>query len=160
MFDGREITDLLEQLGFTHVIWLPDSTLGQWEDALERSRSLQLIRVCREGEAWPLAAGLAIGGARPLVMMQCTGFYESGDALRNVVFDLKVPIVALVGVRNWLIPESSDSAKRFAPAIGNAWGVDSIWVSDESDKQKLNPTIERWHRDRLAGIIWMAEGSG
>jgi sulfopyruvate decarboxylase TPP-binding subunit len=92
MFTGAEIVATLEELGITHVIWVPDSTTGPWETALESSRRLKLIRVCREGEAWPLAAGLHLGGASPLVIMQTTGMFESGDALRNVLFDLKLPI--------------------------------------------------------------------
>src|SRR5262245_27843822 len=114
MFTGPEIVATLEELGITHVIWVPDSATGPWESSLESSNLLKLVRVCREGEAWPLAAGLRLGGASPLIVMQTTGLFESGDALRNVVFDLKLPIFALVGVRNGLAPQSRDSAKVFA----------------------------------------------
>src|SRR5262249_26272773 len=87
MFSGLQMAAELTSLGITHVVWLPDSTLGQWEEALSTARGLKLIRVCREGEAWAIAAGLHLGGARPLVMIQCTGLFESGDSLRNAVFD-------------------------------------------------------------------------
>ncbi len=75
MFTAQEITNVLVELGVTHVVWVPDSVLGAWEQALEDSPDLQLIRVCREGEAWPLAAGLYLGGQSPLVMMQTTGLF-------------------------------------------------------------------------------------
>ena len=87
MFAGKQVTGVLEAAGVTHVIWLPDSELGQWEADLEASRQLQLIRVCREGEAWTLAAGLWLGGCRPVILIQSTGLFESGDALRNTLFD-------------------------------------------------------------------------
>src|SRR5262245_16380002 len=103
MFTGEEIVAALLQVGITHVVWVPDSTIGPWERALQSSPQIKLIRVCREGEAWPLAAGLHLGGKVPLVLMQCTGLFESGDALRNVLFDLKLPILSLVGVRNALV---------------------------------------------------------
>ena len=61
MFSGEEIVATLESMQVSHVVWLPDSTLGTWESELEASQSLQLVRVCREGEAWPLAAGLLVG---------------------------------------------------------------------------------------------------
>jgi thiamine pyrophosphate-dependent acetolactate synthase large subunit-like protein len=78
-FSGPEIVSTLAELRVTHVIWLPDSALGPWERALESAAEFRLLRVCREGEAWPLAAGLYVGGASPIVMMQTTGLFESGD---------------------------------------------------------------------------------
>src|SRR5947209_15291772 len=91
----------LEQSGFTHVVWIPDSSLGPWEVALVSSPNLNLIRPCREGEAIGVAAGLILGAARPVVVCQCTGLFEAGDALRNVVHDLKLPLKLIVGVRSY-----------------------------------------------------------
>ena len=91
MFTGEEIERLFRELGITHVVSVPDSTLGKWEDALAASPALRLVRVCREGEAWAVAAGLYLGGATPLVMIQCTGLFESGDSLRNVLHDYQLP---------------------------------------------------------------------
>ena len=68
MFAGEAVAATLAELGVTHVVWLPDSALGPWEAALEAS-PVRLVRVCREGEAWAIAAGLYLGGASPLVMM-------------------------------------------------------------------------------------------
>ncbi|MCA9269639.1 MAG: hypothetical protein KDA41_14255, partial [Planctomycetales bacterium] len=112
LFSGAEIVALLEAAAFTHVVWVPDSSFGPWEAALEASGRLALLRVAREGEAWPLAAGLHIGGRRPLIVMQCTGLFDSGDALRNALFDMRLPLLAIIGVRNLLNPESGDTARR------------------------------------------------
>src|SRR5687767_7573335 len=62
MYTPAEIVAMLEQLAVTHVVWLPDSELGQWESALEADPLITLIRVAREGEAWQIAAGLHLGG--------------------------------------------------------------------------------------------------
>src|SRR5438094_10204295 len=121
MFTGPEIVATLVDAAIAHVVWVPDSMTGPWEAALETSQHLKLIRVCREGEAWPLAAGLHLGGQTPLVIVQTTGLFESGDALRNVLFDLKIPIFSLIGVRNELVSDSRDSAKMFAEPIIAAW---------------------------------------
>ena len=40
------------------------------------------------------------------------------------VFDLELPIVAIVGYRSYLVPHSSDTAKRFTEPILDAWGID------------------------------------
>src|SRR5207245_4247890 len=87
MFSDQQISSLLERLGITHVVTVPDSTIGQWDGAIAKTRGVRLVRVCREGEAWAVAAGLQLGGTRPLVMSHCTGLFEVGDALRNPTHD-------------------------------------------------------------------------
>src|SRR5205823_6575318 len=92
MFDGPSVVAALEDCGVSHAIWVPDSAIGAWESALLAAPRLTLLRVCREGEAFALAAGLWLGGKKPIVLLQCTGLFEAGDSLRNVVHDLKLPI--------------------------------------------------------------------
>src|SRR6476660_7438982 len=108
MIDGAAVVTALEAAGFTHLVWIPDSHLGTWEAALAGSR-LAPVRPCREGEAVGIAAGLILGGARPLLVMQCTGFFEAGDAVRNVVHDLKLPLKMIVGVRSWKAMQAGKS---------------------------------------------------
>src|SRR5579872_3278129 len=124
MFSGGEIAAELKSLGITHVVWLPDSTLGPWEAALSSTPGLSLIRVCREGEAWAVAAGLHLGGARPLVMIQCTGLFDSGDSLRNALFDFGLSLFAVIGYRSALLPASNDSARTFTEPNLQSWGLD------------------------------------
>ena len=49
MFTGSEIVDLYREMGATHVVALPDSTIGPWEDAIREAGSPKLVQVCREG---------------------------------------------------------------------------------------------------------------
>ncbi|MCA9129588.1 MAG: hypothetical protein KDB22_21020 [Planctomycetales bacterium] len=156
IFSGEEIVAELEQLGITHVIWIPDSDLGRWESALEKSM-LSLIRVCREGEAWPLAAGLIIGGKSPVVIIQSTGLFESGDALRNVVHDMRIPVFSIVGARNWLNANSHDSAKRFVMPIVDAWDIDYQLIESRSERAKLKQHYDTCCASSRAGMIVLAE---
>jgi hypothetical protein len=67
-----------------------------------------------------------LGGARPLVAVQCTGFFEAGDALRNAVHDLKLPLKLIVGVRNERsarVGKSKDNCPHFAEKLVQAWEV-------------------------------------
>ena len=125
MFSGDQIVSLLREAGITHVVTVPDSTLGQWEASIEAS-GIVLIRVCREGEAWAVAAGLHLGGAAPLVMIQCTGLFESGDALRNVLHDWMLPIPSIIGYRSYLNQETlpGDTCLVFTEPILRAWQID------------------------------------
>ena len=159
MIPGDQIEKTVSELGTTHVIWLPDTTLGQWEQALETSASCELLRVCREGEAWPLAAGLYLGGKSPLVMMQTTGLFESGDALRNVLFDLGIPLFALIGYRSYLVEGSPDTAKKFAEPILDAWGLQYELINGFNDLPKLVEHYRACQAAGTPGVGLIAEGA-
>jgi sulfopyruvate decarboxylase TPP-binding subunit len=158
LFTGSEIVAALTSLGVTDVVWIPDSEIGPWEPELLASPDLRLIRVCREGEAWPLAAGLQIGGRLPIVVMQTTGLFESGDALRNVLFDLQLPLLAIVGHRSYLVPNSTDSARRFAEPILAAWGVDYRLIASPAEKPLLAEHVRHCLAANKAGFVLLAEG--
>jgi len=156
IFSGPEIVEELLRIDITHVVWIPDSDTGQWEDALAAS-TIQLLRVCREGEAWPLAAGLHLAGKSPLIMMQTTGFFESGDALRNILYDLKLPLAAIIGARNWLNAASQDTAKRFAEPILNAWDIRYELIASSQDQTRLASHLLTCREEKRPGIILLAE---
>lgn len=160
MFTGAQIVDVFMRLGITHVVWLPDSTLGTWESALSSADGLQLVRVCREGEAWTIAAGLHLGGKRPIVVLQSTGLFESGDALRNVYYDLGLPLWALVGYRSYLLPDSRDSAKRFAEPILKAWALDYLLVERPAQLQEIAAHLAACAAAGKPGVVLLAEGKG
>jgi sulfopyruvate decarboxylase TPP-binding subunit len=160
MISGPSIAAAFAQAGVSHVVWIPDSTLGTWEPALEQSRDLKLLRVAREGEAWALAAGLWIGGQQPLVVMQNTGLFESGDALRNVLFDLRLPLYALIGYRSYLLANSPDTARAFTEPVLQAWGLEYLLATTDDDVPAL---VDHYHACRQAarpGIGLIAEGRG
>ncbi len=118
---------------------------------------MDLVRVCREGEAWPLAAGLIVGGSSPLIAIQTTGLFESGDAMRNVVFDLRIPVFAIVGARNWLNTSSNDSAKRFAEPLLKAWGVNFAVIEAADQRHRLAEHYQACRNDNEPGAILLAE---
>jgi sulfopyruvate decarboxylase subunit alpha len=158
VFSGSQIADLLAELQVTHVIWLPDSGLGPWESALEESRAFQLVRVSRESEAWAIAAGLDIGGARPLVIMQTTGLFDSGDSLRNALFDLGRPLFAIVGHRSYLIENSPDTAKHFAEPIVRTWGIDYVLLTRPDELLRLGEHYLACKAAGKPGFALVAEG--
>jgi len=158
MIDGPVVVAALEAAGFTHLVWIPDSHLGTWEAALATSR-LVPIRPCREGEAVGIAAGLMLGGARPLVVMQCTGFFEAGDAVRNVAHDLKLPLKMIVGVRGSRAVhagKSQDNCPHFALQLMAAWeltwnGFDPEAGSEESFRLLLRGVVDH---PGAAVLLW------
>jgi sulfopyruvate decarboxylase TPP-binding subunit len=124
MLDGPSVAAALKDCGVTHVVWIPDSDVGRWDAALSATPGLQLLRACREGEAIALAAGLLLGGRQPIVVIQCTGLFEAGDTLRNILHDLHLPLFFVIGVRSYHAHQqgtSTDSCPVFTEPILQAW---------------------------------------
>ena len=161
MFTPEEIVAAFTELGITHVVWIPDTTTGQWDNALQAAPDIQLIQVCREGEAWALAAGLYLGGAKPIVVIQCTGFFESGDALRNIVHDYQLPIYGLVGYRSYLNASSlpGDTCLKFTEPVLEAWALNTVFIDSEEKKPKLAEHYRACVENNVPGIALMAEGA-
>ena len=99
-----------------------------------------------------------LGGKKPLVMMQTTGLFESGDALRNIVFDLQLPLTAIIGARSWLNANSQDSAKRFTLPIIEAWGIRYELIESVSQQDVLLSALRGYHDAGLPGLVLIAEG--
>jgi sulfopyruvate decarboxylase TPP-binding subunit len=157
---AKPITAAFESLELTHVVWLPDSTLGLWERELAASAPPRLLRVCREGEAWALAAGLYLGGARPIVVLQNTGFFESGDSLRNVLFDMELPLYAIVGYRSYLLEGSRDTARKYTEPVLAAWNIDHVLVASPTQVPLFVDHYRRCQAAGKAGVTLLAEGKG
>lgn len=159
MFTGKSIADLLGRLGVTDVVTVPDSTVGAWGDAAGEA-GIRVVRVCREGEAWGVAAGLRLGGRRPLVLIQCTGLFESGDALRNVLHDWRLPIPAIIGYRSYLNQETlpGDTCLVFTEPVAAAWQLDTLLVTDPGQQAAMERHLAACLRDGRPGAVLVAEG--
>jgi sulfopyruvate decarboxylase subunit alpha len=160
MFTGEQVATLLDELGITHAVTIPDSTIGQWQGAIAERGRTRLVRVCREGEAWQVAAGLYLGGANPLVMIQCTGLFESGDALRNAVHDWKLPLFAMIGYRSYLNQDTlpGDTCLVFTEPTLDAWKLDYKLLTDPSQFPIIADHYRATRDAGRAGVILIAEG--
>jgi sulfopyruvate decarboxylase TPP-binding subunit len=160
MLDGPSVAAVLKECGVTHVVWVPDTELGTWEAALLAEPSITLVRVCREGEAIAVAAGLLLGGKRPLVAVQCTGFFEAGDAFRNVVHDLKLPLFCVIGVRSWFAHRNGatvDTCPTFAEPVVRAWQIPYTLLDDRHTAADLGTAYRQAREAGQAGAVLLAE---
>src|SRR5439155_2355029 len=74
----------IDHIAPTHVLWLPSSTLKAVIDHVERRAqrgAYMSFPVTREEEAIGIAAGLTLGGAKPLLIIQDNGVGNSLTAL-------------------------------------------------------------------------------
>jgi sulfopyruvate decarboxylase TPP-binding subunit len=160
MFEGPAVLAALKSAGITHVIWIPDSDIGRWDAAFSADPDLRLIRVCREGEAMAIAAGLLLGGKRPLVIIQCTGLFEAGDSLRNLVHDLRLPLFLVVGVRNLLAHRqgaTTDNCPVFTEPILQAWRIPYTLLDERHGPADLVAAYQQARAEGRPGAVLLAE---
>ncbi len=143
----RAIIDQLHKAKVTHVVWLPDSETNFLYNQLVADPTLDVVPVCREGESMAIAAGLWVGGKRPVVLIQNTGMFESGDSIRGLGLDIEFPMVMMIGYRGWtrhgLTP---DSAARFTERILDAWNINYFLVETDEDAQRIGMAFEEAQR--------------
>ena len=158
MFTGEQVAGLLKSLGVSHVVTVPDSTIGRWDPAIEQS-GIAMVRVCREGEAWSVAGGLMLGGASPFVLIQCTGLFESGDALRNTVHEWKLPIYSMVGYRSYLNQDKlpGDTCLTFTEPVLAAWKLDVLFVKQPAQLEDIGRHYRECRAASKAGVALLAE---
>jgi sulfopyruvate decarboxylase TPP-binding subunit len=144
----------------THVIWVPDSDLGRWDNALSSTPGLTLIRVCREGEAIAVAAGLHLGGKQPVVIIQCTGLFEAGDALRNIVHDMNLPLFFVIGVRSWEAHrqgKTADTCPVYTEPILQAWRLPYTFLDRARLGEDLAAAYRQAKDERRVGVALLPE---
>ncbi len=143
----------LESWGATHIVWLPCTETQHLSQALSRS-SLVSVPVCREGETIPIAAGLYAGGKKPVVAIQNTGFFESGDSIRGLAIPFQVPIPMVIGYRGYKKDgPMSDTAAIYLEPILKTWGI-KYHLVDPPDEAAIKEALqEAWDTSRLVAIL-------
>ena len=162
MAQARLVLEELRKNNVTHVVGLPDNASARLFELLENEDSIRAVRVTREGEAFALAAGLWIGGAAPVVLVQNTGFFESGDSFRGTVTRMRVPLICLITYRgyakkgfakddcagappdaNALSDARLDSAALITEPTLKAWGLSFDFLHTDEDVPKITEARRR-----------------
>jgi sulfopyruvate decarboxylase subunit alpha len=129
--------------GVTHVVWLPDSETNWLYMLMKAEPSLTLVPVSREGLAFSTAAGLAVGGATPIILIQNTGLMESGDSLRGWGLGMNIPVVLMVGYRGWTRHGvTQDTAATYTERFLNAFGINYYLVESNADAPRISVAFE------------------
>jgi sulfopyruvate decarboxylase subunit alpha len=90
----------LHAAGSRHVIYVPDNPLSHVLRALgDRWTDVSATIATREEEAFGIAAGLYLGGARPTVMLQSSGLGNSINAITSLVVPYQIPMLVVISMR-------------------------------------------------------------
>jgi sulfopyruvate decarboxylase TPP-binding subunit len=139
----------LENNDVTHVVWLPDTETSFLYQSISKNKKIQIVPICREAESIPIAAGLWIGGKNPVVMIQNTGLFESGDSIRGLAVDINLPLLIIVGYRGWTRHGvTKDSAAIYTEPTLNAWGLKYYQVNGDNDLGLISVAFDESRREQ------------
>ena len=147
----------LQNNNVSHVVWLPDTETSFLYNLIDQDPEIDIIPICREAESMPIAAGLWIGGKKPIIMIQNTGMFESGDSIRGMCVDLKIPMVILVGYRGWNESKKfTDSAAKYTEPIIQAWGIKYFTIKNNSEISLISKAFKEAYENNSPVICLIA----
>ena len=157
MFQGRVALQELKKCGISYVINLPDFCSSTLVQAAVLEPSMTLVPVCREAEAFAIAAGLYIGGKESVIVIQNTGFFESGDSIRAISLRWKLPQLIMVGFRG--MPKVMDTIFDFTVGpytepILKAWGLKYYLMTDgDNIRHKISRAYQEAHANSETVVV-------
>jgi sulfopyruvate decarboxylase subunit alpha len=81
-------------------VYVPDNPLSHILRALQTDHpDIRATLATREEEAFGIAAGLYLGGARPTVALQSSGLGNSLNAIGSLLLPYEIPVLMLVSMR-------------------------------------------------------------
>lgn len=122
------ILDELRRNGVTHYVSVPDSLSRPLYQACAAAPDLRMVKVCHEADAIAVAAGLYIGGATSVVVIENSGFFQAIESIRAFAIDMEIPMVMLIGWVGRVKPnQSADDAVAESVAKRGSAGTHVTW---------------------------------
>ncbi|MGH8322983.1 MAG: thiamine pyrophosphate-binding protein [Steroidobacteraceae bacterium] len=145
--DPAALLAAMRAVGITHVITVPDTHQRTLLALLAQTDDPKLITVCTEDEAIGINAGLYIGGARPMLLIQNNGLYACLNTLKAIPLDARVPTFMLIGEhgRDVALPsrENPDLSVRMLEPTLELWKVPFFRLENEMDLSNFERGYKR-----------------
>ena len=144
-----------------HVVTVPDWVQLALHQRLEAGLSgVRLVGCCSENQVVTVAAGLALGGKRPLLMMQNQGLYNCMNTLRAVCLAAQMPLVFMVGqfgreYANLGQPSTASrrTMVRIMEPLLTAIKVPFLCLDSEADLVRMDEAYALAHAQRTAVVL-------
>ena len=157
MASAEKIVNELKSHQITHAIGVPDNGSARIYELLRIEPGIEVITVTREGEAFAVAAGLYVGGKKPVIIIQNTGFLESGDAFRGTVVNMRVPVVVFIGYRGYRNRDTDgqwiDSVAHFLEPTLEAWNLPYEMLETDDDIRCIGAAFEKTEATSLPAAV-------
>jgi sulfopyruvate decarboxylase TPP-binding subunit len=147
----------VRELGVTHILSVPDTHQKTLLALLMADPELTTITLSTEDEAICANAGLWIGGAEALVVIQNVGLFAAMNALRGVALDMKVPTCMLVGQFGRdvgkPVEENASTGVRLIEPVLQSMGVTYYRLDRESDVGVLRRAFDESRAERKPVVV-------
>ncbi len=157
MATAQKIVKVLKEHNITHAVGVPDNGSAKIYELLRDESQIDVITVTREGEAFAIAAGLYIGGKNPIIIIQNTGFLESGDAIRGTVINMEIPVVVFIGYRGYHNRDENgdwvDSVATFLEPTLNAWNLPYKMLEHDTDIENIEWAFNKSDESSLPAAV-------
>jgi len=147
----------ISALGVSHVLIVPDTHQKTLLASLVQDSNLQMLTLSTEDEAICVNAGLWIGGAEPLVIIQNVGLFAAINALRGVAIDMKVPTCLIVGQFgrdvSKRVEDNVPTGVRLLEPVLQAMEVPFYRLDFAADVSVLRTAFERSRAERCPVVV-------
>ena len=158
---GRAAVAALRRNRVDHVVTVPDWVqLSMHAQLAQGTDGIGLLNVCSENQCVTIGAGLALGGQRPMLVMQNQGLYNCINTLRAVCMDAHVPLVFMVGQfgREYANlgqdpRESRRTMVRILEPLLETLGLPFWRVDSEDDLTRIDDAYATAHARRTAALL-------
>jgi sulfopyruvate decarboxylase TPP-binding subunit len=142
----------IREAGVTHVITVPDTHQRTLLDLLAGPEDPELITVCTEDEAMGVNLGLFLGGMRPMLLIQNSGFYAAMNTVRGLSLDARIPACMLIGEfsRDPAVAPADHPSRLvhlLEPTL-RAWEIPCYRLDGPDDLTAIPAAVDRSWRDR------------
>ena len=161
---ARQLHDAIKALGVTHILTVPDTHQKSLLASLRTDTEMEFVTLSTEDEAICVNAGLWMGGAQPLVIIQNVGLFAGMNALRGVAIDMRVPTCLLTGQygRDVTKPvaENRASAVRLMEGMMSSIDVPFYNIDRPDDVSLLAKGWEKSRERRGPVVVLVAAPTG
>jgi sulfopyruvate decarboxylase subunit alpha len=157
--DARNLCEELILNGFGPFYGTPCGILAPLYRAAEERAGL--LTVSREDNAVGVAAGAALAGRIPVVLMQNSGLGQSVNALASLVVPYRVPMLLVVSVRGVDIDPTAENQVmgRLTEPLLTGLGIESAVLDVDDPGTQLAWAADVVQRDRRPAALLVQPAS-
>ena len=101
MITENQFIDVLKRFGYEYFTGVPCSSLTAVYGAIGSDPGIQYVPAPNEGSAYSLAMGLTLGGGKPAVLIQNSGFGNLVNPLTSLSMPYRLPVLTFMTLRGW-----------------------------------------------------------